>query len=241
MNVRILLLQARHADDSARLEERRSFALRAGIDEEQITPHDLLSSAPSLSEVRKYDALMVGGSGDYYVSKGNLPDEPTVLQLLADVVAVAHPTFASCFGFQLMVKALGGRIVYDPDNMEVGTYQLALTDAGRADELFHILPDTFRAQLGHKDVAIRLPEGVVNLASSKDSPYQAIRLPGKPIWATQFHPELTKGDNLKRFHRYVDGYAGIMGPEELQETLDRFDESPETGGLIPQFLKTVFG
>ena len=83
------------------------------------------------------------------------------------------------------------------------------------------------------------PEGVKNLASSANAPYQAFRIPDKPIWATQFHPELTGEENLLRFHRYTAEYAAIYGPEELKAVLDRFTDSPETDELIPRFLKTV--
>ncbi|HCB48558.1 MAG TPA: aminotransferase [Chloroflexi bacterium] len=183
---------------------------------------------------------MVGGSGEYYVSKKNLPGFSKVMDLLAAVVDIGHPTFASCFGFQMMVQALGGRIIYDPDNMEVGTYELQLSEGGKKDELFRYLPPTFMAQLGHKDRADRLPEGVINLASSVNSRFQAMRIPEKPIWATQFHPELTREENLKRFHRYLDGYASMMSREEVEETLARFSDSPETKDLIPRFLRTVF-
>lgn len=241
MAVKILLLQARHASDLARKEERYSFALKAGIDEEQIIPFDLLTQTPTMADVKKYDALMVGGSGDFYVSKGNLPAFERILDLLAEVVETGHPTFASCFGFQLMIEALGGSVVYDQDRMEVGTYQIFLTEAGKADELFNCLPGTFWAQLGHKDRADRLPEGVIKLAFNENSPIQALRIPNQPIWATQFHPELTREENLLRFERYLDGYAAFMSEDEMKTTLERFRESPETEQLIPRFLKFVFG
>jgi GMP synthase (glutamine-hydrolysing) len=241
MTIKILLLQARHADDAARLEERSSFAMMAGVDETQVIPFDLLAGTPTLADVGRYDALMVGGSGDYYVSKGNLPNFQAVLTLLADVVAVGQPTFASCFGFQLLVQALGGEIVYDADHAEVGTYDLTLTENGRSDDLFHFLPDTFRAQLGRKDRALRLPEGVLHLASSQFAPFQALRVPGQPIWAAQFHPELTKTTNLARFQRYMAGYASIMDEAEVAKTLARFDESPEANQLIGRFMQLVFG
>ncbi|MHC4946391.1 MAG: type 1 glutamine amidotransferase, partial [Planctomycetota bacterium] len=69
MKIKILLLQARHQDDRARINERSSFAKRAGLDLEQIVPFDLLGGAPSIMDIRKFDVLSVGGSGDYYVSK----------------------------------------------------------------------------------------------------------------------------------------------------------------------------
>lgn len=241
MTIKILLLQARHADDAARLEERHSFATMAGVDETQVIAYDLLTGTPTLAEVRRYDALMVGGSGDYYVSKENLPNFAGVLALLADVTAVGHPTFASCFGFQLLVKALGGEIVYDAEQAEVGTYDLTLTNNGRSDDLFNYLPNTFRAQLGRKDRASRLPAGVLHLAASESAPFQALRVPGQPIWATQFHPELTKATNLARFRRYMAGYASIMDQAEVERTLARFDESPEANQLIGRFMRLVFG
>jgi len=241
MNVKILLLQVRHKHDKARHEERQSFADRAGLDIEQFVPHDLLQSPPSLAQIRQYDALMVGGSGAYSVSKHNLPDQPAVLDVLAEIVELGHPIFASCFGFHLMVSALGGRVIYDPDCMEVGTYELAPTEDGRADELFNYLPHSFNAQLGHKDRADILPPGVLNLASSRNAPYQALRIPGKPIWATQFHPEMTGEDNRIRFDRYVDEYASVYSPAQLKAVLDRFAASPEADELIPRFLDTVFG
>lgn len=240
-SIKILLLQARTAEDTAKDEERASFAREVGVPPANVVPFDLLADTPTLAEVRRYDALMVGGSGDYYVSKGNLPGFTAVLALLNEVVAVGHPTFASCFGFQLLVQALGGRIVYDPDSMEVGTYPVTLTDEGRRDELFGTLPPVFPAQLGRKDRADLLPPGVVHLALSANARYQALRVPGKPIWATQFHPELDKEDNLKRFRRYMAGYTAVMTPEAIEESLSRFGDSPDAAKLLRGFVALVFG
>ena len=239
-NLRILLLQARHIDDLARHEERQSFADRAGLDLEQIVPFDLLKNTPTLADIRRCDALMVGGSGAYSVSQNNLPNQFAVMATLAEVVTVGHPTFASCYGFHLMVQALGGQIVHDPDCTEVGAFELTPSAHGRADELFGYMPDSFKAQLGHKDRASRLPAGVLNLAASAKAPYQALRIPGKPIWATQFHPELTVEDNLLRFSRYKDVYARLYDPQELKALVDGFLPSPETEELIPRFISTVF-
>ncbi|MEE8526335.1 MAG: type 1 glutamine amidotransferase, partial [Thermoanaerobaculia bacterium] len=111
--VRILLLQARYPDDPAGGEEARSFAERTAVAMEQMVPWDLLQGPPTLAQVCRHDALMVGGSGDFYVSKRDLPQHQRTLDLLLDVVERGHPTFASCFGFQCLVQALGGEIVYD--------------------------------------------------------------------------------------------------------------------------------
>jgi GMP synthase (glutamine-hydrolysing) len=240
-DVCILLLQARNLADPAKAEERASFAQKAGIPLSCFIPHDLLGGPPTLEQVLQYDALMIGGSGDYNVSDRSLPHIEQTCALLREVVEAGHPTFASCFGFQMLVEALGGEIVRDPDSMEVGTYAVTLTPAGRDDELFGYLPDVFPAQFGHKERAERLPDSVVNLASSELCAYQAIRVPGKPIWAVQFHPELSGNENRQRFKRYRKLYVGMVGKEAYERILARFTGSPETEELIPRFVAMIAG
>jgi GMP synthase (glutamine-hydrolysing) len=232
-------MQARRQDDPALPEERLSFASRAGLPVSAFVPHDLLSGPPSLIEARNATALMVGGSGEYFVSRGDLPRFDETLDFFRAVVSDSLPLFASCFGFHLLTVALGGEVIYDPDGIQIGTHELALTDEGSTDELMGILPPTFPAQLGRKDRAALLPPGAIHLASSREAPYQAFRIPGKPIWATQFHPELTREENLKRFNRYMEIYAQTMTPEERQAAFGGFRESPETMALIPKFLELI--
>ena len=118
---------------------------------------------------------------------------------------------------------------------------LELTDAGLEDPLIGELPASFLAQEGHKDRVTRNPEGIPNLAGSTLSPRQAFRVPGQPIWATQFHPELDRTANLCRFDHYVAGYARHMDEGAQHAARARFQESPETSKLLPRFLELVFG
>jgi GMP synthase (glutamine-hydrolysing) len=176
---RALLLQARRPDDPVAGEERASFAARLGPSI-AIDTHDLLAGPPEWAALEPYDLVMIGGSGDYYVSKGNLPQFDLTLEFFRRVAKEGFPTFASCFGFQCLVAALGGEIGHDPANTEVGTYELWLTEEGRTDPVLGGLPDHFPAQMGRKDRALSLPDGVIHLASSERCPYQAFRIPGRP-------------------------------------------------------------
>ena len=177
MTLRLLLLQAREPDDPMRLHEHECFVARSGLEPDQIATHDLLGGPPPLRDVLAYDALLMGGSGEFLVSRGNQPRFEPLLDTLREVVSRGHPTFAACYGFQAMVHALGGEIVYDPDNTEVGTFEVTLTDAGRRDELFDGSPASFLAQQGHKDRATRLPERASNLAASDRCPHRGRRGP----------------------------------------------------------------
>ena len=239
--MKILLLQARHPDDPAKPEEVESFARTCGVELAAITPHDLLQGPPDIERLDDWDVLMVGGSGDFYISQGDLPFQEETLAFLGQVVDRAFPTFASCFGYQCLVVALGGELLYDPQNTELGTLDIHLTPAGTEDELFQILPATFAGQLGHKDRALHPPPGIPNLAFSDRCAHQALRVPGKPIWATQFHPELDRETNYGRFQRYLDGYANAMSPDELARAHLHYRESPESAMLLPTFLEIVRG
>jgi len=235
----VLLLQARQQSDPIRDEERQSFARYAGLDLQQVVSHDLLSGPPTLEKVRRYDAMMIGGSGEFYVSKQHLPGQEPLARLLVEVVEAGHPTFASCFGFHLMVEALGGEIIHDPLNVEVGTHTVELLPDAADDPLLSTLPQTFAAQMGRKDRAARLPEGTVNLAQTPQCPLQAFRIPGQLIWATQFHPELDEETNRARYLRYLEGYAEHMDEGERERALASFRPSPETKPLLKRFVDLV--
>lgn len=239
--LKVLLLQAREPNDLCLLEERESFLKRSGLDGDQLVPHSVLEGPPTMDQVRAHDAVFVGGSGDYFVSKNHLPHQDQFFALLADIAETGHPMFASCFGFQCFVQALGGTIVHDPDHTEVGTFVLELTDQGGDDPVLGTLPSSFDAQMGRKDRATQLPEGATHLASSALCPYQALRWRDQPVWATQFHPELDHTTNRQRFDNYAAGYQTAMTDAELQASYDSYRPSLETEQLLAVFLNEVFG
>ena len=47
-------------------------------------------------------------------------------------------------------------------------------------------------------------------------PNQAFRFDGKPIYCTQFHPELSMAANRQRYTAYIEGYTQAMAPEERE-------------------------
>ena len=56
--MRILLLQARYADDPAKAEEVQSFARACELPLTAFSPHDLLEGPPTAAELAAYDAMM---------------------------------------------------------------------------------------------------------------------------------------------------------------------------------------
>jgi GMP synthase (glutamine-hydrolysing) len=227
--MRLLVLQSRFDSDPMLEHERGCFVAATGREPDELQFHNVVDGVPSFDEVTAFDALIIGGSGDFSVVERDLDFFDPMADLLGLLVDEAFPTFGCCFGFQLLVDALGGSVIRDPENAEIGTFEVALTEEGLRDPLFGQLPRTFAAQMGHFDRARALPDGVVNLATSERCGLQALRVSGSPIWATQFHPELDHNGNRDRCAAYLKEFGAIEGYEALP--------SPEALTILPRFLE----
>ena len=239
-DLKILLLQIRHDIETCQ-EEYLEFVEHSGLTEQNLfvlNPCKQTEFNPNI--IDDYDALFVGGSSDATVMKPeDYPFVDSSKKLVRYTYEKSIPVFASCFGFQSLVRALGGELVYDPASTEVGTFELELTEQGKIDPLLGKLPARFDAQMGHKDRAASLADGVVHLASSRLCTFQALRIPGKPIWATQFHPELDRQTNLDRYRQYLANYGPRSAAEQAAAEAG-FRESPDSSGLLTDFLDLVF-
>jgi GMP synthase (glutamine-hydrolysing) len=122
----------------------------------------------------------------------------------------------------------------DLDAAEIGTIDVHLTDAGRADPLFSDMPPTFAAQAGHRDRVVTVSPRILELASSTRCRYQAIRLAEKPMYGTQFHGEMSAEQLSQRLELYREDYV----PDTA--TFDRIRKSlrpsPQAETLLRRFL-----
>jgi len=238
-SLRFLLLQLRDETDPMREQEVARFAWALDCRPEQIATHDLLKSFPTRSVLDRYDAMLLGGSGDYSAA-GEGAWLERILDGMRTLHEVSKPTFASCWGFQAFARAMGGECVRDAAHAELGLVNLHLTDAGRADPVFGALPEEFLGQAGHEDRVSRLPDGAVLLAFTERVAEQAYTFPGKPIYATQFHPELDREalvGRVRAYPRYVQRIAGLP----LAEFEAQCGETPEANTLLRRFVAHVFG
>jgi GMP synthase (glutamine-hydrolysing) len=239
VSLRYLLLQTRNPTDPMRAQEVRCFAKMLGCEVSAIEVADLLAGPVSLKQINSADMLMLGGSG-HYSAAGAGEWLERALDLMREIHRLAKPTFASCWGFQAMSRATGGRCIHDLPNAEVGTIEVVLTSAGREDPLFSALPTRFAAQAGHEDHVVELPVDAVLLASSARVREQAFRFTGKPIYCTQFHPELDRAAILDRVFAYPE-YVARIARVPLDEFIQSCQETPEANSLLRRFVQLVFG
>jgi len=155
---------------------------------------------------------------------------------LTRVVDKAVPLLGVCYGHQLLAHALGGEVGYHPGGRESGTHRVELLNSAKDDPLFRGMPDSFRAQLTHKQTVLSLPQGAVLLGRNEFEPHQAFRV-GKYAWGVQFHPEFT--DAIMR------AYLGVQAPDleregfDSQAMIDSVVRAPEASGLLERFSVLV--
>ncbi len=230
----VVLLQARD-EPWIEAQEVGCFAERARLAPAQIRPISVLHAHFSPALLEGADAIFIGGSGAYSVGH----DYPWMAGLLAFVRLIVErgvPLFGSCWGHQLIARALGGTVVHDPARAELGCFAVELNAAGRADPLFAGFPTRFRANQGHHDRVALLPPGTTSLAHSDSQPHQAFRVDGRPVYGTQFHSELDAERERERLVAYRAHYPEAGDEAAFQQIIHGLADTTEVDGLLHHFL-----
>jgi GMP synthase (glutamine-hydrolysing) len=218
-------------------QEQQCFVERCRVPLDQFVtlncPYDDLTQAP-LDDVH---ALMIGGAGEYS-AWDDYPWMDDLLDLVRDAARRKLPTFGSCWGHQIIARALGGEVIHDSDRAELGCLEVELTAAGREDPLFQRFPPRFKANMGHHDRVATLPPGAVELARN-DQPHQAFRLADAPVYGTQFHSELDATREEERLIAYREFYrADLPDEKEFENVIANLAETTEVDPLLYDFLTT---
>jgi GMP synthase (glutamine-hydrolysing) len=238
-DLKILLMQIRE-DEETRLEEFMEFVQFSQLSEDQFVVLNVFETPNfSVDVVSGFDALFVGGSSDASVLD---PETYTFVEPAKKLMKYCYdqnlPVLASCFGFQLAVEALGGKVILDKENMEMGTYQIEIDQAfAKNDPVFKHLPARFWAVSGHKERAETLPAGAINFASTPLCPFHAIKFENKPFYAFQFHPEIDKKDLVIRLERYMNRY--LDDADEFKRIIGSTQEVPDANAIVRIFVENV--
>ncbi|MEM1422811.1 MAG: type 1 glutamine amidotransferase [Planctomycetota bacterium] len=235
--LRLLLVQIRESEEVAK-HELGALLEVSGLPEYAVwTWNMVLEGELAWNRVAAVDGVIIGGAG---VHSATNDDDFTdnLIDTIRRIADEEKPLFGSCYGHQIVARALGGEVITDEDSAEVGCHDVTLTDACEGDDVFGGLwasgQHTFPALMGHRDRVSVLPEGGVELATTPVCPNQAYRIAEHPIWTTQFHVELTPKTLVERLERYADIYA--PGDDTLQKLEAELRPVPECGALLGAFL-----
>lgn len=235
--MKFLLLQIRDADDPIGAQEFNVFTRALDCSAEQIEVFDLLTGSPTRSLIDAADIVLIGGSGNYS-AVGDEEWLQAALETLRQLYEMRKPTFAICWGLQAFGRALGGTVIHDPDNGELGSVAVTATPAAADDPLFGPLGESYNVFQGHQDRVSELPRDAILLASTPTVPVQAFTFPDLPIYAVQFHPELTRDvfmERMRRYPHYVERITGKTYDEFSQEC----EEAVDASQLLRRFVQLM--
>jgi len=105
----------------------------------------------------------------------------------AGLLTAGVPVLGICYGFQLMVRDLGGQV------LRTGTGEYGATALHTADVpavLLKDLPSQQRVWMSHGDTCAVAPPGFTVTATTAGTPVAAAESPDRGLFGMQFHPEV---------------------------------------------------
>jgi len=140
----------------------------------------VLPCTASLDEIRSYSPVGIvlsGGPSSVYDKDAPAMDKR--------VFELGLPVLGICYGLQLMVHVLGGK-VHAAEKREYGHAEVEIKSESA---LFRDIPKRLSVWMSHGDEAVQLPHGFAQMASSPNA-MAAIENSERRMWAVQFHPEV---------------------------------------------------
>jgi len=136
--------------------------------------------------VDRYRGLIVLGGPMNVEDQQRRPHLKTELLAIEAALRQGKPVLGICLGAQLLAHVLGGR-VHRHEQHEIGWYDLAMTEAGRADPVLGVLGERTPVFQWHSRT-FDLPAGAQHLARTETCEQQAFRW-GTNAYGFQFHLE----------------------------------------------------
>lgn len=145
-----------------------------------------LHAGQQLPEVERIDALAImGGPMNVYQHR----DYPWLLQekrFIERAIGARIPVIGVCLGAQLIADVLGAKVMQNPQ-IEIGWFQLQLTDDASKSDIVRGMPKRFTAFHWHGDF-FEIPSGAIHWARSQACHNQAFDYAGH-VLGLQFHLE----------------------------------------------------
>jgi GMP synthase (glutamine-hydrolysing) len=174
---------------------------------------ELLPYSVSADEVSKLDPkgiVLSGGPASVYDEHSPSCD-PRIFTLGAPILGI-------CYGLQLMVQVLGGK-VKATNRREFGKTELRVADTS---DLLRNLNSSTNVWMSHGDCAEVLPPGFEVLASSDSCKMAAIRKSCDKLYGVQFHPEVAHTvqgmDVIRNFVINICGCTPSWTPRSIIDT-----------------------
>ena len=143
------------------------------------------------------------------------------------------PVLGICYGMQLLVHELGGRV----EQAEVGEFGRSDLQVRVPGRLLAGMPSEQTCWMSHRDTVFAAPHGFTELASSSASPVAAVEDVARGVYGIQFHPEVVHTpygqEILTRFLADVCGCERSWSAASIaQEQIERIRAQVGDGKVI---------
>ena len=153
-----------------------------------------------IKEMNPKGIILTGGPNSCYEA-----DSPTYTKELFEL---GIPVLGLCYGAQLMMHVLGGKVQKAP----VREYGKTEVFVDRSSDLFEDVSETTVCWMSHFDYISQVAEGFRITAHTADCPVAAAENAEKSLYAIQFHPEvLHTQEGTKMLYNFVRGVCDCAG------------------------------
>jgi GMP synthase (glutamine-hydrolysing) len=174
---------------------------------------------------RAFDGIVAMGGPMGAYDDEDLPWLGPEKRLIAEAVRAGVPYWGVCLGAQLLAASLGAA-VFPGTRPEVGVLPVEVTDEGRRDAVFSLLPDRFPSLQWHGDT-YELPVGAVRLARSESYEQQAFVV--ERAYGLQFHLEVpaSLATQWAEVPAYAQSLEALPGSVALPRLLEQVAENEQ--------------
>ena len=118
------------------------------------------------------------------------------------------PVLGLCYGAQLMMHVLGGRV----EKAKVREYGKTDVTVDNSTALFEDVAERSVCWMSHFDYISKMAPGFESIAHTKNCPVAAAQCVSRNLYAIQFHPEvLHTKEGTKMLYNFVRGICGCHG------------------------------
>ena len=155
--------------------------------------------------------ILTGGPNSCYEA-----DSPTYSKELFEL---GIPVLGLCYGAQLMMHVLGGKVEKAP----VREYGKTEVMVDKNSPLFQNVEEKTICWMSHFDYISKTAPGFEIVAHTADCPVAAAENREKNLYAIQFHPEvLHTKEGTKMLHNFVRGVCGCAGTWRMDSFVEKF-------------------
>ena len=171
---------------------------------------EILSNEESLQKYKEYAGLILSGGPNSVYEK----DSP---QIDKNVLELGIPILGICYGHQLIMKSLGGK-VEPSNNREYGPAILEIEDS--SSEIINGFTKKEKIWMSHGDEVVVLPSGFKPFGRTDHCRYAGVYNETKKIFGIQFHPEVTHSEKGLLFLNNFISVCGLSNTWGIEQFLE---------------------